>query len=251
MTYFYGPVYSRRLGFSLGVDLFPKKTCSFDCVYCQLGPGKEKLTRRISSVDLSQLKQELKAIIRKKPRIDFITISGSGEPTLHKNLDKIIKAIKVVSRGKYPVCVITNSSLLYRKKVREELGRADLIIPSLDAATPKTFRKINRPSAELGLKKVLGGLVKLAKQFKGEIWLELMLVKGVNDSLAEAKKFKEIIKRINPDKLQFNLPVRPATTKLELPSSKKLEQIKKIIGFDAEVVSKAYDGRKQFTAFRK
>lgn len=248
MSYFYGPVYSRRLGFSLGVDLFPEKTCSFDCVYCQLGPGKKKLIRRVSGVNIPELKQELKAIVSKKPRIDFITISGSGEPTLHKNLDKIIKAIKAVSRGKYPLCVITNSSLLYRNKVREELKPADVIIPSLDAITLKTFRNINKPHVGINPKKLLGGLIKLRREFKGKIWLEVMLVKGVNDSLSEAKKFREIIKRINPDKLQLNLPVRPSARGAKLPSPKRLKQIGKIIGSKVEVVSSFYDGRKKFTA---
>ncbi|MCF7907906.1 MAG: radical SAM protein [Candidatus Omnitrophica bacterium] len=248
MTYFYGPVFSRRLGFSLGVDLFPRKTCSFDCIYCQLGRNTKKVTRRISCVELAKLKQELKTIIKKKLRIDFITISGSGEPTLHKDLNKIIKVIKTTTNNKYSVCVITNSSLLYRKDVRKELRAADVIIPSLDAASAKVFHKINKPYKGADLNKLSQGIVKLSQEFKGQIWLEVMLVKGINDNLSEIKKLKKIIEKISPSRVQLNLPVRPAAVKVNLPSAKKLVQIRKIIGFDAEVVSDVYDGRKEFTA---
>jgi len=237
-NYFYGPVPSRRLGFSLGVDLFPKKTCSFNCLYCQLGRSSKKTAKRFSSLKLSKFKEDLKEIISKNPRIDYITISGSGEPTLHKGLDKIIAAIKKVTQNKYPVAVITNSSLLYRRKIRDELKKADLIVPSLDAAAAKTFFKINRPCKGITLKKIVGGLIQLRKEFKGKIWLEIMLISGINDSKREIEKFKEIIDKINPDKIQLNLPVRPAGVRIPLPSRSKIETIKKVLGRTAKVVVK-------------
>jgi len=237
MSYFYGPVPSRRLGFSLGVDLIPKKTCSFDCVYCQLGPTDKEGIRRFSFIDLGEFRKSLKAAIADHPKIDYITISGSGEPTLHKSLDKIIATIKRITKNRYPVCIITNSSLLHRKNVRKELCQVDLIIPSLDAATSKTFHKINRPHKGITFKRIVDGLVKLRKEFKGEIWLEIMLVGGVNDTIAEAKKFKKIIKKIKPDKVQLNLPIRPAWLKISLPSKKKVKKIKEIIYKDVEIVS--------------
>ncbi len=237
-NYFYGPVPSRRLGFSLGVDLLPKKTCSFNCLYCQLGPSSQKTVKRFSFLKLSKFKEDLKEIVSKGPKINYITISGSGEPTLHKGLDKVIAVIKKVTQNKYPVAVITNSSLLYKGEVRDELGKADLIVPSLDAATEKTFSKINRPAKGITLKRIVSGLISLRKEFKGKIWLEIMLISGINDSKREIDKFREIIDKINPDKIQLNLPVRPAGVKISLPSRSKIEMIKKVLGKTAKVVVK-------------
>ncbi len=236
--YFYGPVPSRRLGFSLGVDLLTKKTCSFNCLYCQLGQSNKKTAKRFSSLKLSKFKEGLEEIISKNPKINYITISGSGEPTLHEDLDKIIAIIKKITQNKYPVAVITNSSLLYRRKVRDELKKADLIVPSLDAATAGTFSRINRPFKGITLEKIVNGLIRLRKEFKGEIWLEIMLIAGINDSKREIEKFKEIIDKINPDKIQLNLPVRPAGVKISLPSRKKIKRIKKVLGRTAKVVVK-------------
>ena len=250
MNYFYGPVPSRRLGFSLGVDLIPKKTCSFDCLYCQLGHSDKKFIRRSFFIDLVKFKKELKTAIADHPKIDYITISGSGEPTLHKDLDKIIAAIRRVSKNKYPVCVITNSSLLYRKDVRKELQGADLIVPSLDAATAKIFKRINRPIKGITFKKTVSGLIKFRKEFKGEIWLEIMLVGGVNDKISEAKKFKKLIEKIKPEKVQLNLPIRPSGVKLSLPSPKKVRKIRKIICEDVEIVS-SFSARRKLTKTSK
>lgn len=237
-NYFYGPVPSRRLGFSLGVDLLPKKTCSFNCLYCQLGSSRKKTAKRFSFLNLSKFKEDLKKIISKNPKINYITISGSGEPTLHKGLDKIIATIKKVTQNKYPVAVITNSSLLYKSEVRDELKEADLIVPSLDAATAETFSKINRPLKGITLKKIVKGLIQLRKEFKGKIWLEIMFIAGINDSKREIEKFKEIIAKINPDKIQLNLPIRPAGVKIPLISRSKIERIKKVLGKGSKVVVK-------------
>lgn len=237
MNYFYGPVPSRRLGFSLGVDLLNEKICSFDCIYCQVGRTVKKTIRRGSFINFEEFKKELEAIVLRECKIDYITFSGSGETTLHKGLDKIISAVKNITANKYPVCVITNSSLLYRKDVRDELRGADLVIPSLDAAKEDVFRKINRPYKNITFSKILKGIVSFRKEFKGAIWLEIMLIKGVNDSISDARNFRKIIEKINPDKVQLNLPVRPAPVKLELTALDKLEKIKKIIGFDAEILS--------------
>jgi len=238
MSYFYGPVPSRRLGLSLGVDLFSssKKTCSFDCLYCQLGGSDKKVIRRFSCINFTKFKKELRKAAEDNPKIDYITISGSGEPTLHRGLGKIISAIKKITQNKYPVCVITNSSFLYRREVREELREASLIVPSLDAAFSKTFHKINRPHKGVTFEKIIEGLIKLRKEFRGEIWLEIMLAGGINDSKKEAERFREIIKKIKPDKVQLNLPVRPAEADVALPGNARLKEIKKIIAESTEVV---------------
>jgi wyosine [tRNA(Phe)-imidazoG37] synthetase (radical SAM superfamily) len=236
LDYFYGPVPSRRLGFSLGVDLTPIKTCNFDCVYCQVGPTTKKINRRFSLIDLAQFKRRLKFILTKNPQIDYITFSGSGEPTLHRQLDKIIAAIKQVSGNRHKICLITNSSLLTSSAVRKEISKVDLIIPSLDAACEKTFKKIDRPFPGISLKKIISGLVKLRREFKGKIWLEIMLVKGINDTILEARKFKKIIPLLKPDKIELNLPVRPSWEKAQVPDQQRVEEIAVIIGGNIEVV---------------
>ncbi|MFA5304594.1 MAG: radical SAM protein [Candidatus Omnitrophota bacterium] len=248
MSYFYGPVPSRRLGFSLGVNLTPKKFCTLDCIYCQLRKTTKKTVKRFFYVDLIEFKKELTKIINNNPKIDYISISGSGEPTLHKRLDKIIDTIKETTNNEYRVCVITNSSLLYKKEVRNELSGADLIIPSLDAATNKSFSRIDKPHKQITLKKVVDGLINLRKEFKGKIWLEIMLLGGINDSLAEAKKFKILVAKIKPDKVQLNLPVRPAGINITLPDYKRIKEIKKIIGKRCEIVLSFYkDAQKKFS----
>ena len=221
MKYFYGPIPSRRLGYSLGVDVIPRKVCSFDCIYCQLGRTKEKSVKRFSYVDLKELGQELKEILKGRPKIDYITFSGSGEPTLHKNLDKIVRAIKRITKNKYPLCLITNSSLLDKKAVRRELKGFDLIIPSLDAALVSDFRKINRPHKTIVLDRVIKGLIALREEFKKEIWLEIMLVGDINDSISEVAALKQVISKIRPDKIQLNIPVRPPASKIKEPENWK------------------------------
>ena len=245
-NYFYGPVPSRRLGVSLGVDIIPHKTCSFDCLYCQLGGGMKCTTRRFNWVDMNGFKGQLNECIKQNPKIDCITISGSGEPTLHRNLDKIISAIKRVTCDRYPVCVITNSSLLHKKAVRDELKKADIIIPSLDSATVGGFNKINRPHKNIGLSKIITGLIDLRKEFKGKIYLEIMLVAGVNDSRDEALALKKAVEKIKPDKVQLNLPLRPGAKKVKLPSESKIKMITGILSSidGLEVVKDKYPKRR-------
>jgi len=185
---------------------------------------------------MNAFKNELKAVISNNPNIDYISISGSGEPTLHKNLDTIIDVIKKITRYRYPVCVITNASLLYRKDVRRELREADVVIPSLDAALHRAFYKINKPCSGLTFERVKKGLLRFRKEFKGSIWLEIMLISGYNDSLFQARRFSAFIKKLKPEKVQLNLPVRPATFPLRLPSLRKVRAIKKIIGPQAEII---------------
>lgn len=233
--YIYGPVPSRRLGLSLGIDILGKKKCSFDCFYCQVGKTKRKTLRRFKNINEKILKIQLKKAVEENPQIDCISISGSGEPTLHKGLDRIIKIIKKTTHHRYPVCVITNASLLYRKKIREELLFADIVIPSLDAARETTFKRINKPHHKLTLKKVIEGLVKFRQQYKGNLWLEIMLIKNINDTEEEGFLFKKIIDKINPDKVQINLSTRAGKDKL-IPSLSRIKKFKKILGKKAEIV---------------
>ena len=232
----------------MGVDILPAKTCSFDCLYCQLGRTRRKTFRRIRYADTEQLKKELSGVLASKPRIDYLTIAGSGEPTLHKGLDKIIAALKDVSGSKIPVCVITNSSLLWRADVRKELREADLIIPSLDAAGEAAFKKLNCPVKGITAAKIIAGLVKLRREFKGKIWLEIMVVAGMNDAANEIRRLKTAVEQINPDKIQLNIPVRPSWVKIRLPSRKTLEDMKRILGNKTEIVG-SFSGRRQKRMF--
>ncbi|HDN86429.1 MAG: radical SAM protein [Candidatus Omnitrophota bacterium] len=239
MSYLYGPVYSRRLGFSLGVDPFSRKVCSFNCVYCQLGPTLKRTIVRRGGINLERVREELENILKNKVKINYITISGSGEPTLLKNLDKLIRLVGKTCKHKYPICVITNSSLLYRKDVRNQLKETNLVIPSLDAPNQEIFQKINRPHSLITLDKVVKGLIEFRKEYKGKIWLEIMLVKGINDKEEFAYQFKKKIYKINPDRVQINTPIRaiPYLRKSLLPSPKVIYQFKKILGRNCQVVN--------------
>lgn len=238
MAYCYGPVYSRRLGFSLGIDLLPKKICSFNCIYCQAGLTFKKTNQRFQAVPLKALIREVKTILAKRKKLDYITLSGSGEPTLHKNLDKIIGALKKAASG-VKVCVITNSSLLANAKLRRELLAADLIMPSLDAPNQQIFEKINQPVKQLKFSQIVKGLVALRKQYRGKIWLEIMLLAGYNDNLAAAYEFKRLIKLVQPDRVYLNLPQRPGVLSAAslLPTKQKVLEIKKILGKNCMVAT--------------
>ena len=234
--YVYGPVPSRRLGFSLGIDLTPCKTCSFDCIYCQLGKTTHKTIRRFLAVELAALEKEVKKKVSAAKKIDYITISGSGEPTLHKGLDEIISLLKKATKGKIPVAVITNSSLLSRKSVREELRNADLVVPSLDAASQSAFKKIDKPHEKIKIAKIIEGLSLFRRIFKGKIWLEIMLIKGINTTEKELFYLRQAIEKIKPDKVHLNLPVRPAITKNLMPSQAEQEFARAYLGKVCEVV---------------
>ncbi|MBC7349345.1 MAG: radical SAM protein [Candidatus Aminicenantes bacterium] len=232
----YGPVPSRRLGYSLGVDLLPFKTCSLSCIYCQLGRTKKTTTRRSQFFSEKQILQEIKEFLKTGTRVDFITFSGSGEPTLNKSIGRLIRKIKKMTG--LQVAVLTNSTLLSRPDVRKELAAADVVVPSLDAATEKVFKKINRPHPSLKARKIIEGLVRFRREFRGQIWLEILLVRGVNDSPNHLKKLKEAVERIKPDKIHLNTVVRPPAEKAaKALSTEELNSIKEFFGERAEVVA--------------
>ena len=234
--YIYGPVPSRRLGFSLGIDIIPFKACTFDCIYCQLGPTTQKTIERKKYFSSKEILSAIKKKLDSGRRIDYITFSGSGEPSLNSDIGKLIREIKKITS--IPVAVLTNGSLLYRKSVRKDLSAADLVVPSLDAATQKAFVKTNRPHSSLKLDEIIEGLEKFRQEFKGSIWLEIMLVKGVNDSPPHLRKLKEAIANIKPEKIHLNTVVRPPTEKFARPlSQKELEKIKKFLGKNAEIIA--------------
>ncbi|MGB2698560.1 MAG: radical SAM protein [Candidatus Zixiibacteriota bacterium] len=240
----YGPVPSRRLGFSLGVDIVPYKVCSYNCIYCQLGKTTFHTLRRKSYVNPATVLKEIKTAISENKKIDYITFSGSGEPTLNKDLGTLIRKIKRITS--IPVAVLTNGSLLWRKNVREDLALADLVVPSLDAVSSGIFKKINRPAMGLNVKKVLDGIKKFTRDFDGGIRLEIMLVKGINDSEKEIKKINEFVKDLKNDKIELNTVIRPPNDPQAKPLKKeKLLKIKKL--FDPNLkVELIYDFTKHY-----
>lgn len=233
----YGPVPSRRLGFSLGIDIIPFKTCTLDCIYCQLGSTAQKTMQRKEYYSPSEILIQIKEKLASGQRIDTITFSGSGEPTLNNLLGKLIREIKKMST--LPVAVLTNGTLFADKTVRKALMAADFIIPSLDAATQQVFLKTNRPCSPLKIEEIIKGLILFRREFKGSIWLEIMLVKGVNDFPSHIQKLKEAASRIKPDKIQLNTVVRPPAEKSAQPlSPEEMEKIRKAFGKNCEIIAK-------------
>lgn len=225
MKRIFGPVPSRRLGFSLGVDLVPFKTCTLDCVYCQLGSTGETTIERREYAPLPEVLDELEEKLEEGGRIDWITLSGSGEPTLHSGIGSLIPAIKKLSP--IPVAVLTNGTLLGLPEVREALGKADLVVPSLDAGTEEVFRKINRPHRDLTIDGLTEGIAAFTAGFSGRVWLEVMILPGINDSESELEAIAGRIRAIRPEKVQLNTAVRPgAEAGVEALSPEGLERVR-------------------------
>ncbi|TCK06395.1 radical SAM protein [Phorcysia thermohydrogeniphila] len=236
MKYVFGPVFSRRLGFSLGVDLVPYKVCSMDCLYCEVGKTSEKTTSRLEYVPLDSVKSELGEFLKASPDIDFITFSGYGEPTLYSKLGELVDFLK--ENYSYRLALLTNSSLLYRDDVLEEVKKIDVVLPSLDAATQSTFEKINRPVEGLKLEQLVEGIERLIKETPCEVWVETLFVKGVNDSPEEVEKIGEIIHQLKPHKWQLNTVVRPPAYSVKGLSLLELEKIKERVGYPStEIVA--------------
>ena len=237
MSQIFGPVPSRRLGFSLGIDTVPYKTCSLDCIYCQVGRTTNKTIKRKEYISCEDILPEIEEILSKqKKRIDYITFSGSGEPTLNSRMKKMINSIKKLAS--IPIAVITNGTLLFQPETREELMEADLVIPSLDAVSEEVFKKVNRPHHSLKIDKIIDGLSAFSQEFKGKIWLEIMIVKGTNDSPQEIKRMAEAIEKIKLDKIQLNTVVRPPVEEFAQPADpENLRKIKRTLGEKCEIIA--------------
>ena len=249
MSQIFGPVPSRRLGFSLGIDPIPFKTCTLDCIYCQLGRTTHKTVERKEYVSSNQILKELEKFLKEKKKVDYITFSGSGEPTLNSNIRKMITEIKKMTS--IPIAILTNGTLLSHSQVREDLLEADLVIPSLDAISEKVFKEVNRPHPLLKIDEVISGIINFSKEFKGKIWLEIMLVKRINDSLKEMRKVAEIIKEMKLNKIQLNTVIRPpAENFAQALNIKDLERIRGILGKEkCEIIAK-FEGNRQ-KAYKK
>ncbi len=236
MKYIFGPVPSRRLGYSLGIDILPKKTCNMDCIYCELGRSGKRVKEARTTPPWREIIEEIKQYCAIHGRsFDCLTFTASGEPTLNKDLATLITHAKNITRT--PVAILTNSSTVMDKTIRDTLKLADIVLPSLDAATERTFKRINRPHPSLDIKKIIEGLTLLRQEMQGRMWLEVLFVRDVNDTQEELEALKKAIDRINPHKIQLNTVARPPAESWAKPiTSEKMERICSFFGHKAEIV---------------
>jgi wyosine [tRNA(Phe)-imidazoG37] synthetase (radical SAM superfamily) len=236
MNHLFGPVASRRLGRSLGVDLLPFKTCTLDCVYCECGCTTNKTLDRAEYVPFDEIISEITEWYSEGGKADYITLAGSGEPTLHSRFGDIISTIKQITN--IPVCVLTNATLFSSPEIFHEIALADLVVPSLDAADETTFLKINRPAEGLDFGKYIEGLILFSEIFSGKLWLEIFVVPEINDNEKSIKALAEIARKIRPDKIQLNTAVRPTAEKSVKPVSlEKMKRLAKLFTPEAEIIA--------------
>lgn len=234
--YLYGPVPSRRLGRSLGIDLVPFKTCSYDCIYCQLGRTTNKTLERKSYVATEDILHELEQKLAEKNQPDYISLAGSGEPTLNSNMGQLIERIKSITN--IPVVVLTNGSLFWKSDVQDELLAADLVIPSLDAGDEAMFRYVNRPHKDISFEQMVDGLASFSKRFSGEIWLEVLLLAGVTGIAPETKKIAAICNNINVTRVQLNSVNRPPVESFAFPvKHEQLLSLKTLFQQQTDIIS--------------
>ena len=234
-SYVFGPVPSRRLGLSLGVDVIPKKVCTLDCVYCEVGPTDKRALRRREYFPAEAIIAETEQALSARTGIDHVSFSGSGEPTLNSKLGEIIRSVKQITS--IPIAVITNGTLLSFEDVRYDLMAADVVLPSLDAVTQEVFEKIDRPHPQLRIETIVEGLKEFRREFKGKFWLEIMFAKGYNDSEDQIRRMKEVMKEIQPDKIQLNTVTRPPSEHgVEPVSETRLKEICAVFGERCEII---------------
>ncbi len=249
--YIFGPVPSRRLGMSLGVDLVPHKICSLDCVYCECGPTTKLTTNRKEYILYENITKELTHYFANNPDPDYITFSGSGEPTLNSRIGDVLAFIKE-KKPNVPIAVITNGTLLSEKQVRSELLDADIVLPSLDAAIDLSFQKINRPCHNLDINEYIEGLYNFRNEYKGKIWLEVLIIPAYNDMKENLISLKKAILKIRPDLVQLNALDRPGIVD-DIRTATQSE-LKKIVDFwkldNVEIIAAAIN-RKSILSYRK
>lgn len=241
-TAVFGPLKSRRLGNSLGVGLIPFKTCSHDCIYCECGATTCLTTERKDHYPVETIPAQIDAVIAKNVPIDYVTFSGMGEPTLQKNLNVIIDHVHNLNCG-IKTCLLTNAFALDQKSLRDELKNLDLIVPSLDGSDEEEFRKINRPHSDVTLAKTVEGCAAFRKEYPHiEMWLEVFIVPGINDSPDSLMRFTELFRQIMPHKIQLNsLDRRGAVDWIQVPPREQMEEIAatfRSAGFCVEIVSR-------------
>ena len=233
--YLYGPVPSRRLGRSLGVDLVPLKTCTYDCIYCQLGRTTYKTTERKEYLPIDEILVELEQRLALPPAPDYVSLAGSGEPTLHSRIGELIGRIKKLTD--IPVAVLTNGSLLWMRPVQDALMEADLVLPSLDGGDESMFQHVNRPHRGITFEQMTEGLITFRERFHKAIWLEVFLLAGITGIAPEARKIAAIANRIGPDRIQLNTVSRPPAEEFACRvSDDRLTSLAPLFGGETEVI---------------
>ncbi len=246
----FGPVPSRRLGISLGVDLVPMKTCSLNCIYCECGKTTDLTLERKEYMAFDAIIKELNHYFAHNPEPDYLTFSGSGEPTLNSKIGNVLNYL-LYEIGNIPVALLTNGTLLTENKVRKDIQNASIVIPSLDAATDRVFRKINRPPANLKISSIIDGLTRFRTEYKGKLWLEVFIVPGINDSEEELTAIKKAIKKIKPDRIQLNTLDRPGPVSSVRPATPiELENILDFWQLDQAAIIADPPDRKNLRSFR-
>jgi len=226
----FGPVLSRRLGLSLGIDLIPYKTCSYNCVYCECGTTTVQTVTRQAFFPVEEVTAELQTVLASRPHLDSITLAGSGEPTLSLSLGKVINYVKN-EFPEYTLSILTNGSLMTDSGVREELALADRVIPTLTSASQKTFKRIHRPHLSLRIYDIIEGMVEFRTMYSGALWLEVFVIPGVNTTAGELTRLKDAILRINPDQVQLNtLDRQPAEDWVTAATDAELERVYDVLG---------------------
>ena len=247
----FGPVPSRRLGISLGVDLVPMKTCSLNCIYCECGKTSQLTLERKEYVSFETVKKELTHFLAHHARPDYITFSGSGEPTLNSKIGDVIRFLKEQVPD-VPLAVLTNGTLFFQKQVRSDIKDAKVVIPSLDAATEKIFKKINRPSPHLHVDKIIDGLIRFRKEYSGKMWLEVFIIPGINDTNEELNILKRVIGKINPDQIHLNTLDRPGSvSSLRAATREELEHVLDVFQMDNATIVADPPEHKSLVSYRK
>ena len=251
-AHLFGPVPSRRLGMSLGVDLVPRKTCSLDCVYCEVGETTALTVERKEFVPFEEVSRELSSYFSSTAVLpDVITFSGSGEPTLNSSLGRIISFIREMQPG-IPLAVLTNGTLLSDREVRAELLDTDVVLPSLDAVTQEVFEAVNRPECSLDVERHIQGLIEFRKEYAGRIFLEVFILPGWNDRLEHIMRMKDAIRSIKPDKVQLNTLDRPGALRdLRAATKEELEGIITLLDYPGTEIIADVGERKDLVSYRE
>ncbi len=238
--YLFGPVGSRRLGSSLGVDIIPFKICSFDCLYCECGSTTQLTSQRREFYPPEEILAELKHFLKNfSGKVDYITVTGSGEPTLNLQLEKLAREIKTITP--IPLALLTNGSLFHLKDVQKECQAFDVVAPSLDAVSQDAFQKINQPHQDVDLQQLKAGLIEFSRQFEGKLFLEVLLARGINDSQEEMRRLQEFISQLECLQVQINTVTRPPAYRSAYPvSNQSLGRFAELIGPQAKVVVSSY-----------
>lgn len=245
--YIFGPVPSRRLGMSLGIDIVPAKVCSLDCVYCEVGKTTNLSIERDIFFNVQELFAEIEDYFNHHPDPDYITFSGSGEPTLNAKINDILAFIKD-KRPHVPVAILTNGTLLSHQIVRSSIMAADLVLPSLDAATEKTFKRINRPHKSIDLKSHIQGLIDFRQEYSGMIYLEVFILPGYNDNIVDLLALKDVLSKINPEEIHLNTLDRPGLLpSLRSATREELERIRELWAMENIVIISSPQGRTNLT----